>query len=290
MRRKESGPVENFGVMFTGLPKPLKVVFLVFLLIPFISLASIEFHTGQLHTSAWRLILFFLTYWAIPLLLCFSIIGRHYLFLPFYVLQCLLLFIHCFAYRPMIPDDLVIVRFLMVSAMAFVGCYLANKDFLYPFLSIERRGWRRAFRFPVHVGIHLFPAEAGPMVPALMENCSLTGISISLKKENALPLDKEKWKPQNQIRIVVPWSGANHVLPFKIMWSFVDGDIQRVGLATPDASQMRQFIHACVTRPDSKSRFLASNGFAFEHNLKPTALLVWVALIVLAFTLPFIHL
>ena len=69
--------------VFGAMPRPILVMFFVFLITPLASLTFIEPPwVVYRHDVLWRALLIGMTYWALPWGLCFAITLKHYLFLP----------------------------------------------------------------------------------------------------------------------------------------------------------------------------------------------------------------
>ena len=280
-----------FKTLFAPLPKCLKMIFAIFLAIPFVSIPFVlsDSHSNGIGSAYW-LILTLLTYGVVPFFLCFTILIKHYLFLPAYILQVVVLIIHCSIYDHHSQGDIQMLHFFIFGWMAYIGIHLANKDFLAPFLTKHHRYWRRAFRFPLHLEISLLSEQdKGEKLPAVMDNCSATGIGIVIERDHLPPILQEAPRKQ-KILVEIQWGGQTHILPFEVMWSNEDGLLQEIGLHALDTDSMFDFVAAVVPSKDRVNSSFVSNGFALEYQLHGNALVLWVCFIVCAFGMSFLSL
>ena len=127
---------------FKEMPRTILVLFFLFLLIP---IASSVFRDslsrGFSGRAGWAL--FLVSYCLMPLLLCYAIAVKHYLFLPFYLVQCAALIAHSIGSAQILPSDIVATRLILIGMMVYVGIIFGNKDFFYPFLTKKHRSLRR---------------------------------------------------------------------------------------------------------------------------------------------------
>ncbi len=126
----------------------------------------------------------FAAYWLVPVAICYAITFRHFMFLPLYILQCVMLLAHAVLYRDRLPLDLSIVRFVMVFLMAYVGVFFGNKDFLSPFLTVKKRFWRKSPRLQVRYRITLVGERPEHRSPAELRDVSSGGIAVVIEPKH----------------------------------------------------------------------------------------------------------
>jgi PilZ domain len=275
--------LSNFKMM----PRNIQIICLVFLAIPpgstvlFESPLTTYFTQGQGHSF-----IFIATYWLLPMCICYTILIKHYLFLPFYLLQCVALGVHSFFNTEALPTDFLIMRFSLVMLMTYIGILFSNRDFLYPFITKQSRYWRRSPRMPVTFAVQLFGDKPGQRIPATMENCSSSGMAVSIEPKHLSSFIQKKEQGET-LKTVLRWGGREHVIAVRIAW-IAKGPTMRLGFRAVDEEIMGEFTEWVQNEIEYRSRFNPSvpGERLLAHDMHQTALTLWVVFILLSFGLP----
>lgn len=269
-----------------SMPGYLLGIFLVFLIIPISSLFFHQVPWEMYRTEGlWYTLLVLVTYWICPWLLCIAIIIRRFLFLSFYLVQCLMLGIHCIAYGNYLPFDLQIVRFVLIACMVYIGFLFINKDFLYPFLSKDRRFWRKAKRFEFFFDVQIVNNQTEKKIPAVLLDCSVTGMGIKILDENFRGFIK-KCRRGDRFSVLLKRGVVEMKLPVETVWIFHYGEFWKLGLQILNTRQMVDFI-ADVTGKEQKIRTINnSQSHLLENDVRQTAYVLWMLFITLSFSIP----
>lgn len=286
--------LRSFMQYLRAMPAPVLAMFLVFLVMPFVSLTFIDMpwevyrREGLVHA-----ILVVATYWVMPLALCYAITLKHFLFLPFYITQCLLLFLHAITYHDRLPLDIAIARYVLVGFTAYIGVFFGNKDFLYPFLTLRHRVWRKAPRLQLRYEVTLVGDRPEHKIPAVLRDCSATGMAVSIEPKHFESYLKKRHAGDN-VHAVVRWLGREAIFPCEIIWTSQQTETRIFGLRLRDGADtktMRQFVAWARQELQQEASLVplakpGAGGSLLEHEMHHTALTIWVLFIVLSFGLP----
>ncbi len=268
------------------MPTPILVMFFVFLLMPVASTTFIDRPVDiYAREGMWRALLVTLTYWVLPWSLCYSIALKHYLFLPLYLAQCLILLTHSIVYSHMLPLDISLARYVLVAFMAYIGVFFGNKDFLYPFLQKEHRVWRKAPRFRINYEIQLLGEKPEHKIPALVRDCSVTGMFVIVDPRHTQTFLKRKAEG-DQVKAVLRWNAQERTIPAEIIWSSAANNARHLGLRVTEPDQLKPFISWVKAEMAYESKLYRAASPLLEHDVHQTALMFWVLFIALSFGLP----
>lgn len=269
-----------------AMPTSVLVMFGVFLVTPFLSLTFIELPwVVYAQEGTGRASLVVLTYWLGPLLLCYSILIKHHLFVPFYLLQCVALLAHSITYSNKLPLDIALARYVLIGFMAYIGVFFGNKDFLTPFLTKNFRMWRKHPRFRVSFEIHLVGDKPEMKIPALLENCSATGMAVSIEKKLVNSFVKKK-QERDALGVLLRWQGQEFTLQGTIVWLSDSEATRAVGLHLGKSEALTRFVAWVKHELAYEARMLHASSPVLEHDVQQTALILWVLFIALSFGLP----
>lgn len=276
----------RFSALIESMPYSVRIMVGVFAATPLVSLGFLGnpilwFESG-LSPSA---VLNLLGYWLLPLALCYALIWRHYLFLPLYLVQCLALFLHSLFHSNQLPLDMAVTRYVLIGFMAYVGFFFGNKDFLAPFLTRDNRLWRRAPRVRVSFEIHLVGQKPEHRIPALMENCSASGMAVAIDAKHTQSFIKKK-VAGDSVQAVIRYIGQEHLIPVEIIWDTMNGETRALGLRVKEPGAMEKFVGWVKSEIQYESEILRQSSPLSEQELGETALIVWVVFIALSFGLP----
>lgn len=272
-----------------SLPAPLVGMFLIFFFVPILSLAihrppwEMWFTDGITQTA-----IVTLTYWICPWALCGAILIRRYLFLPFYLLQCLALAVHSWYYGVSLPLDLEITRYVLVGCMGYIGVLFANKDFLYPFLAKNPRFWRKARRFDVDFPVEIVGDNPEDRIPAMMTNCSVTGMGVRIPQGQFKQLLKRKRRGQ-RLSVIAKHGPLEVTLPVEVVWLFDYGPYGNLGLRVLQTDRMIEFVASFTGSEETRSPVRTRHAQLLEHDVKQTAFVLWMLFIMLSFSIPALH-
>jgi hypothetical protein len=272
--------------IFATMPRPILVMFVVFLLTPLVSLTFIDkpwnvYH----HDGPWRAAVVTVTYWILPWSLCYAIAFKHYFFLPLYLLQCLSLVLHSFVYRDIFPLDISMARYVLVGFMAYIGLFFGNKDFLYPFLTKDYRVWRKSPRYRINYDIYLIGDRPEHKIPAMIRDCSASGLFVIIDPRHVHSFLKKKLE-KDKVKAVIRWLGQEHAVNAEIVWSNASGEARHLGLRVVDNESLTPFISWVKGELAYESKLLHTATTLLEHDIHQTALMFWVLFIALSFGLP----
>lgn len=271
---------------FKKMPRTIQVIFLVFLAIPPGSVFLFDSPFTAHSLTEWRPILFIATYWALPALICYAILVKHYLFLPVYLLQCVALVLHSIFNPKAMPTDFLIMRFVLVVLMMYIGVMFSNRDFLYPFITKQARYWRRSPRMPVTFAITLMGDRPEHRIPATMENCSSSGMAVTIdpKHWNSFIQKKEQGET---MKTVLRWAGREHTVGVRIAW-ISKGETMRLGFRAIDEDTMGEFTEWVQHELEYRARVIPGlpGERVLAREMHQTALTLWVVFILLSFGLP----
>lgn len=273
----------RFKEIFARLPPPIFVLFVVFLVIPFASIFILG-SPWQVFGIAgfWKGTIIALTYWILPPLLCYAILFKHHLFLPFYLLECMALLLHSTVFRQLLALDLLILRYVLIALMVYVGVTFANKDFLQPFLTRRLRYWRRSSRVAVNYPILIGDSRQKLEIPARIENCSDIGMAISVAKQH---LDRFP-KPKNsghELLCDLHWPKGRRSLSAEIIWTSDLPASRLFGLSVEDTKTMGEFLVWIRNESNFTSPL---KPVILEHQMRHTGFILWILFILISFALP----
>lgn len=270
-----------------SMPRSLVGMFLVFLLVPVTSLAF--------HDLPWRMYDMFggwptfvvgLTYWVCPWLLCFAVLFRRFLFMPFYFLQCFALVLHSLVFGASLTFELQLIRYALVGWMFYIGFLFVNKDLFYPFMAKSRRFWRRARRFNVKVEVGIARSGNGERkIVGVVQNCSATGMGVRMDKSRCEGL-LDNSKRGDHFRLFIDFEGLCFDMPADLMWLFDYGEFWSLGLQTLDSKMMIEFLTAALGKERRVSGGNWSQLQLLEQGVGQGAYILWMIFIGLSFGLP----
>ena len=269
------------------MPGSLVGMFVVFLVVP---LTSLTFH--PMPWDIWysegplSALLVTVTYWIAPVCLCYAIASRKFLFLPVYILQCVALVVHTVHFGNRLPLDLLLVRYILVGCMTYIGFQFANKDFLYPFLTKSRRFWRKARRFDIQLDMEIIPDKGKERITARMENCSVTGLCIRVLSSESKGLLKQT-KKGGTLAVTVPFRGKEFKFNGDVVWIFDYGDFLTVGLRVSSGDSMVDFVTEVTGSRQTTARPVSKyQAELLEYDVRQTAFVLWLLFIMLSFGMP----
>lgn len=270
-----------------SMPVPLIGLLAVFALVPFLSLLGVEAPWGAYSKGATgRAIWLTITYWVFPLGICYSLLSKHYLFLPMYLVQCILLTLHTVMANVNQPMEIQMARLLLIALMIYVGFLLGNRNFLYPLMTREFRFWRRSVRFRVGRGVYV--ETEGEQTPALLQDVSTTGLQVSVHPKEISPRLKDAERGAN-ILVVVPSEDGDPEfrLALEVMWASEStrGD-RRFGCRAMDKVAMKSYVEQEKRKSRLSIDMPKSGKFPLEEDIQETALVLWLVCIALSFALP----
>ena len=272
---------------FKKMPHTIQVIFLVFLAVPPGSLFLFESPWPNFIIQGWwRPTLFIVTYWILPLGICYTILMRHYLFLPFYLIQCVALGLHSLFNTRILPTDFLVMRFVLVVLMTYIGLLFSNRDFLYPFLTRKSRFWRRSPRTSVSFAVQLLGDKPGQKIPATMENCSSSGMAVSIEEKHANSFVRKIEKGET-LKTVLRWAGRERTIAVRIAW-IAKTDGMRLGFRAVDEQTMGEFTDWIQSELEYQARFHPGRPGerVLTRDMHQTALTLWIVFILLSFGLP----
>ncbi len=264
---------------FKEMPPPIRVLFFLFFLTPFVSmLCGLFSHFGE--QTTWSIVVFSISYWIMPLLLCYAIIAKHYLFLPFYLLQCLALGVQSFSYTHDLVSDILIVRLFVIGMMVYIGILFANRDFLAPFLTGQNRHWRKHPRIEVYHSIDLRSPDEKWNIPATLKNYSAGGMAISVDEKHSKLLNVKKG--DRIVATVRTIEGTRSVLT-EIAWASPQC---RLGLQALDTTIMGELMMLLQRESENRALSHSAPTSILQYQMKASGFFLWVFFISLAFGLP----
>lgn len=276
----------HFKRLFRSMPAPVLVMFVLFLVTPFLSLTFIERPWDfAVHHGKARTFVILAAYWVFPLLLAYSLAFRRYLFLPLYGLQCVALMMHSFFHSREIPLDMALARYILIAFMGYIGYFFGNKDFLYPLLTSDFRIWRKTRRIRVNYEIHLTGERPEHRVPARIRDISATGLAVGLDTRHHETFVKRKGEG-DVITVVARWGGKEREFSSKIVWANFKEGVRYFGLMVDEQQDLGEFVQWIKNEILIEKKLLRSSAPIFEHDVHETALAYWVLFVVLSFGLP----
>lgn len=269
-----------------SMPQSLLGMFTVFLFVPAFSLVFHGSPATLVNNYGWgQSILIWTAYWVLPWSLCAAILVRRFLFLPFYMLQCIALIAHCMVFDNNLPTDLLLMRYALIGCMAYIGMQFANKDFLYPFLTKTRRFWRKARRFDVNVPLEIL-GDKGQRISANMENCSATGLCIKVTCDRAMKTLRKKRKGDRLVT-VIKLGLVEKKITSDIAWFFDYGEHISIGLRVINVDDMVSLVTEITGLKDTTySPVTTSQSHLLEYDVRQTAFFLWMLFIALSFGMP----
>lgn len=269
------------------IPSPLLGMFLIFLVVPFLSLAIHRPPWELVASDGWyRAILVGLAYWVCPWMLCFAIVYRRFLFLPFYLVQCGALALHSWSYGKGVPFDLEITRYVLIACMGYIGVLFANKDFLYPFLAKNPRFWRKARRFELEWNVTILGDSPKETVDGTMTNCSVTGLGVRVPQSNFKQFLRRKRRGA-RLSFQVKKGPLEWTIPAEVVWLYDYGPYGNLGLRVMNTDRMIEFVAAVTGEKDADMMPLRSrHAQLLEHDVRQTAFVLWMLFIALSFSIP----
>lgn len=228
-------------------------------------------------------------YWLIPAAICYAILFRHYLFLPLYILQCAMLLTHAVLYRDRLPLDLSIVRFVMVFLMAYVGVFFGNKDFLSPFLTMQKRFWRKSPRLQIRHRVTLVGERPEHRIPAELRDVSSGGIATFVEPKHRDTFIAN-YPVGAKLKAHLKWNGRDQTVSVTIVRKDeTDGGL-RLGLESaegyPAFSAFFRWAKDGIDREAAILHTTPQTVGVLAQDLHQSAVTLWLLFIALSFGLP----
>jgi len=268
---------------FNEMPRPIRALFFLFLLIP---LASLLFARASLSVSGSQtnsgFVLFFVSYWLLPLLLCFTIFVKRYLFLPLYILQCAILLVHSLGYVHATSGDILFARTILIGMIIYVDILFGNKDLFAPFLTVRKRSWRKYPRSQFHLQLELRSPDEDWSIPAILKNSSLGGMALTVSENDFHRLSVRK-KGDRLVAVMRTMGGTSSV-PTEIAWITHPPNCL-IGLRALDAAMMSGLIMLAQSTEDGAPASTSHLGF-LQAKMGEPSFVLWIFFILLVFGLP----
>ena len=228
-------------------------------------------------------------YWLIPAAICYAILFRHYLFLPLYILQCVMLLTHAVLYRDRLPLDLSIVRFVMVFLMAYVGVFFGNKDFLSPFLTMQKRFWRKSPRLQVRHRVTLVGERPEHRIPAELRDVSSGGIAAFIEPKHRDTFIAG-YAIGARLTAQLKWNGRDQTVSVTIVRKDESEGGWRLGLESaegyPAFSAFFRWAKDGLDREATLLHTARPQTGVLAQELHQSAVTLWLLFIALSFGLP----
>lgn len=275
-----------------AMPPAVASMFWLFAVVPLAAFVVVEAPWNVLkHEGSVRAAIVLGTYWLIPMAICYAIAFKHYFFLPLYISQCVMLLTHAFLYHDRLPFDLSIVRFVMVFLMAYVGVFFGNKDFLSPFLTMQKRFWRKAPRLQVRYRITLMGDRPEHRIPAELRDVSSGGIAAMIDPKHRDTFIAG-YAPGSRLTATVKWNGREQTFPVTIVRKDdVEGGF-RLGLESAEGyPAFAAFFKWAKDGIDRETAILHTKSTnapkgVLAQDLHQSAVTLWLLFIALSFGLP----
>jgi hypothetical protein len=273
--------------LFRSMPLPVVGLTLIFLTVPFASLCFMatpwDIAAASGRTAAAT---FVCAYWILPLAIGYSLLRKHHWFLPLYVAQCIFLTAHTLLAQPQ-AAQITVARIILIGLMVYVGTLMGNRNFLYPLLTTQFRSWRRSVRFRVGRAVLLSHKSANAAIPAVLFDCSTTGVQLSIHTRD-LGIEGLKFEKGMRLDLRIPMDErlVEMRIPLEVAWSGESEGRVRVGCRALDAMAMKSYVATEVNKQEATVRLPIPKGYAFDQDIQETALILWLACIVLCFALP----
>ena len=275
---------------FKALPTPLMGLFFLFLSVPLCSILVLDcpWHSMGYQQTA-RVALITLTYWIIPLAICFTLLVKHNWFFTFYLVQCGALTLHTIVAGNSQPSEMQLARFLLIGLMVYVGFIFGNKNFLYPLITQKVRFWRKATRYQIGRSIYVFNKDRENTVPARLLDCSSAGVRISIHDEDLTTFLRNCGK-NDQLHALIPVEGESNnefVLPMEVRWSANDSKgCRQFGCRVLDKKLMKAYLSVENLGAVVPLRYPNTRSLRLEQDIQETALILWLVCIALSFAVP----
>jgi hypothetical protein len=273
------------SIGFKGLPFHLTVLFFTYLIVPFWSLSILPTPWAAVREGAmFHGIAIFVGYWALPLLISFTIYYRSYLFIPLFLADCFVLMIVSLTAPDVSPVPLLVLKAIVVGFVAVTAIFF-HKDTLYVVLSNKARFWRKFPRYTTNVAMQLRHPEAQRTIRGHIADYSYTGLGAYVH-----PGDLEEFQrcrtESTAFQLVVETPRGECAVP-------VSATLQtptilsntRVGFEALDDEAMRSMLNALsnASRQNVVERWVGLQ--LMNNSLRRGALAVWCGAIMAAFGL-----
>jgi hypothetical protein len=273
--------------LIRSMPLPVIGLMSIFLLVPPASAYFLEtpFSAWQ-RNEAFPAAALALAYWACPLAIAFSLVRKHHWFLPLYVLQCVFLSAHTLLSRGQ-ATEIQIARILLIGLMLYVGVLMGNRNFLYPLLSRQYRLWRRSVRFRVGRAVTLGTGGEGRGTPALLFDCSNTGVQVSVHPSDMTDrLRHMKRGDRFELRIPAEALIPETKIAMEVAWRGETDGTTRLGCKTLDRRMLKAYVAREKDKQKATVKLPVPKGYTIDQDIQETALVLWLVCIALSFALP----
>lgn len=270
------------------MPNQLLALFLLFLAMPWISILFLG--------SPWALfqsyrppvaIVTFLTYWVLPLAICFGFAYRRFATLPLLLIECLLLVWHTVLNPEELSTELQIIRLLVLGVMAALGFVAINKDVIYPLMTPTLRYWRKFSRFPAHQSMHMKIEGQTELLPLVMQDASISGIgatAVHLTSQQALrALD-----PNKTFKVQFETGHTRYEVTAQIVWIREKNNTTYVGLSIAEHEPMSALLKTLDTALPGVGKAYDGMIDQLWENLafRRLTIILWSMSIVASFSIP----
>lgn len=268
---------------FGSMPPLLSVLFFSFLSLPLVSFFLLGVPTGALPITA---------LWIAPLALSWATLRKQGWILPLFTSQCILLGILALVGGSAGPAASRLAHFSLIGFMLYLAFLQKRDDALYPLLTRNVQFWRRSARFEIGRNVFLSENDTGKKIPAVLQDCSATGMAISLSldefrqgfRDSALGL-----KFQVDIPADAEGKRPSYSLPVELVWK-AEAKVGegKLGCRTLNTSLTQAYLESEGSKRKAQLRLSETNDdFRLEQDIQRSALILWLVSAGLAFFLPF---
>jgi hypothetical protein len=186
-------------------------------------------------------------------------------------MECAFLAVHCVQNAGHLGTGLVVIRLLIVLAMSVLGLLIISKDTLYPFFSGTDRFWRKVTRLYSKYKLNLVQ-EDGTRISVNLQDCSLTGIGISVEEETPRSL-LAQFPVGQHVQLEL---NSTTLVSAELVWTREVDSVRYAGFAVADQAAMENLIRE-LPLPTEGSRFFHwwNKNWA-TTSFRRSAVLAWV--------------
>ena len=267
----------DFRATITKVPRTL---FLVILLLFFLPAFSPYLVGGQFLGGNWADQIFLATtYWLFPLSIIFLILRRRLIFIPVFLAEISLLVGHTFFFGITHPNEMLMVRYYVMTLMGISTLLFVNRETLFPFLVEAKRGWRRDIRMRLKKDGEFFFSDAPERKLKInLDNISISGIALTGDLEPFSQLLHQKDKlPHFLFQLEV--DGKVWLLNARLAHKRQVGAYLYIGLEVLNTEMLGKMIDSLIPaagRP-AELRFRMARQW-LRTDLRIVAAAVWVLL------------
>jgi uncharacterized protein (DUF2141 family) len=250
--------------IWRSFPPSMKIFFLVYFLLPILSsFESTNLWQIASQVSAQDIVTAGIAYFIAPWLICALLFKRSALVLPALIVQLGAMAVDAMTH-PSLDRDFLYFRVAAILVVCIAGVIFTSRDILFPLMTTNNRGFRRAPRIYANRPLKLF--DHGQPIPVVLENCSLTGLALFGEYQQISNFLRSRYF-DDPIFVALGREDDSPIVRASLVAIRNDQTHIRLGLSIAESRTMSKFIRSLHNhRSDVATKFkLAWNSSYFQR-------------------------